>query len=140
MFSEDQSYPWRARSKHGSTSVVSGHQKLPCPLMANRSVVAMNALRDRSSRSDEPDARRECAGVMLFVGCDRLRHALFDSHRTGRRRPSTDLGANRGNCLRLVEIRGAQIRTTDDKHAPNRRSARAGAPEVLVCHDHVRAS
>ena len=46
---------------------VSGHQKLPCPLTANRSVVEMNALRDESSRSDYPDARRESAPASCCV-------------------------------------------------------------------------
>ena len=80
---------------------------------------------------------------MLCVGCDSVTRYL--THRTGRRRPSADLGANRGNYLRLLEIRGAQIRNTDDKHAPNR-SVRGRAPQkywsatiTFVPADHSRA-
>ena len=34
-----------------------------CPMVANRSVVEVNALRDGSSRSDCPDARRVSGGM-----------------------------------------------------------------------------
>ena len=50
-----------AQNRRGSAAgdrPVSGHHKLACPLLANRPVVEVNALRGGSSRSDLPDVRR----------------------------------------------------------------------------------